>query len=138
MMNTNVEKPTADLATGKKKKRTLMEMAQALKTKRPPQVQTQPSPKATETKEEEKAPGASVRKKKARKPYSRTPVQIPEKYTIEYKRLGLLRHFLTKYGKIRPRRVSRIPLKQQRQVAKAIRRARATGLIPCDMQAKNS
>jgi ribosomal protein S18 len=122
----------------KKKKRTLMEMAQALKIKAKPITLTNQKSSDIKIKEEGKVTTQFTRKRKQRKLYSRTPIQIPEKYTIEYKRLGLLRHFLTKYGKIRPRRVSRIPLKQQRRVAKSIRRARATGLIPCNIQAKNS
>jgi small subunit ribosomal protein S18 len=48
----------------------------------------------------------------------------------------LLEAFLTKYGKIRSRRKTRISIQQQRRVSKAIRRARATGLIPftCDVK----
>jgi len=77
-------------------------------------------------------------KSKKRKYIVKKPLIIPEKrYPIEYKRLGLLRHFLTKYGKIRPRRVSKIPLKQQRKIGKAIRRARGVGLIPCSIIAKS-
>lgn len=77
-------------------------------------------------------------KSKRKRYVPKKPLIIPEeKYPIEYKRLGLLRHFLTKYGKIRPRRVSKIPLKQQRKISKAIRRARGVGLIPCSILAKN-
>jgi len=77
-------------------------------------------------------------KSKRKKYIVKKPLIIPEKkYPIEYKRLGLLRHFLTKYGKIRPRRVSKIPLKQQRKIGKAIRRARGVGLIPCSIIAKS-
>lgn len=77
--------------------------------------------------------------KKVKKKYSyKNPLIIPEKkYPIEYKRLGLLKYFLTKYGKIRPRRNSKIQFKQQRKIAKAIRRARAVGLIPCSILSRN-
>jgi len=55
---------------------------------------------------------------------------------IDYTNLKLLEAFLTKYGKIRSRRKTRISIQQQRRVSKAIRRARATGLIPftCDVK----
>jgi ribosomal protein S18 len=55
---------------------------------------------------------------------------------IEYKNIKLLTAFLTKYGKIRPRRKTRVTVQQQRSVAKAIRKARAFGLIPftCDVK----
>jgi len=56
---------------------------------------------------------------------------------IDYKNIQLLRAFLNKYGKIRSRRKTRIPIQKQRRVAKAIRKARAFGLIPfvCDLKA---
>ena len=55
---------------------------------------------------------------------------------IDYTNLKLLEAFLTKYGRIRSRRKTRISIQQQRRVSKAIRRARATGLIPftCDVK----
>ena len=56
---------------------------------------------------------------------------------IVYKNIKLLKAFLTKYGKIRSRRKTRISVQKQRRVAKAIRRARAFGIIPfvCDVKA---
>jgi small subunit ribosomal protein S18 len=55
---------------------------------------------------------------------------------IDYKNIKLLKAFLTKYGKIRPRRKTRVSVQQQRSVAKSIRKARAFGLIPfvCDVK----
>lgn len=55
---------------------------------------------------------------------------------IDYKNVKLLKAFLTKYGKIRPRRKTRISLQKQHAVAKAIRKSRAFGLIPftCDVK----
>lgn len=61
------------------------------------------------------------------------PTRIPKKYTIDYKYIALLKCFINKYGKIRPRRITKLPLKQQRQIAKAIKKARALGLIPCSI-----
>lgn len=55
---------------------------------------------------------------------------------VDYKNIKLLKAFLTKYGKIRPRRKTRVSIQQQRSVAKAIRKSRAFGLIPftCDVR----
>ena len=55
---------------------------------------------------------------------------------INYKNIKLLKAFLTKYGKIRPRRKTRIPIQKQHKIAKAIRKSRALGLIPfvCDVR----
>jgi small subunit ribosomal protein S18 len=49
---------------------------------------------------------------------------------VDYKNIKLLKAFLTKYGKIRPRRKTKISLQKQHQIAKAIRKSRALGLIP--------
>jgi ribosomal protein S18 len=55
---------------------------------------------------------------------------------IDFKNIKLLRAFLTKYGKIRPRRKTRVSIQTQKKVAKAIRKARAFRLIPftCDVK----
>lgn len=55
---------------------------------------------------------------------------------IDYKNIKLLRAFLNKYGKIRPRRKTKVSIQQQRAVAKAIRKSRALGIIPftCDVK----
>jgi ribosomal protein S18 len=55
---------------------------------------------------------------------------------IDYKNIKLLKAFLTKYGKIRARRKTRISIQKQHAIAKAIRKARAVGLIPftCDVK----
>jgi len=55
---------------------------------------------------------------------------------VDYKNIKLLKAFLTKYGKIRSRRKTRVSIQQQRAVAKAIRKSRALGLIPftCDVK----
>jgi ribosomal protein S18 len=58
------------------------------------------------------------------------------KNVIDFKNIKLLKAFLTKYGKIRPRRKTRVSVQYQRSVSKAIRKARAFGLIPftCDLK----
>lgn len=57
-------------------------------------------------------------------------------YAIDYKNVKLLQAFLTKYGKIRPRRKTRISVQHQRSIAKSIRKARAYGLIPFTLDVK--
>jgi len=52
------------------------------------------------------------------------------KNVIDFKNIKLLKAFLTKYGKIRPRRKTRVTVQHQRSVAKSIRKARALGLLP--------
>jgi ribosomal protein S18 len=58
------------------------------------------------------------------------------KNIIDFKNIKLLKAFLTKYGKIRARRKTRIPVQKQRSISKAIRKARAFGLLPftCDLK----
>ena len=58
------------------------------------------------------------------------------KNVIDYKNIKLLKAFLTKYGKIRPRRKTRISIQKQRILSKSIRKSRALGLLPftCDLK----
>ncbi len=55
---------------------------------------------------------------------------------IDYKNIRLLKAFLNKYGKIKPRRKTRIPTQRHHSIARAIRKSRALGLIPftCDIK----
>jgi ribosomal protein S18 len=55
---------------------------------------------------------------------------------IDYKNVRLLKAFLTKYGKIRPRRKTRVNIQSHHAIAKAIRKARAFGILPftCDVK----
>jgi len=55
---------------------------------------------------------------------------------IEYTNVKLLLVFLNRYGKIKPRRKTRLSMQQQRKIAKAIRKARALKLLPyvCDVK----
>jgi len=55
---------------------------------------------------------------------------------VDYKNIKLLKAFLTKYGKIRSRRKTRIPVQKQRLIAKAIRKSRSLGLIPFTCKVK--
>lgn len=49
---------------------------------------------------------------------------------IDYKNTELLKKYLTKFGKIIPRYYSWVCLKNQKRLAKAIKRARIMSLIP--------
>jgi len=50
--------------------------------------------------------------------------------TIDYKKVDLLRRFITEDGKIRPRRHTGACARHQRQVAAAIKQARHIALLP--------
>ena len=52
------------------------------------------------------------------------------KYLITYKKPDILKVFLSKSAKIKPRRKTRIKLRHQRLIAKSIRRARVLSLLP--------
>ena len=64
------------------------------------------------------------------------PAPVLYNNVIDYKNVKLLTAFLTKYGKIRPRRKTRVTVQHQRAIAKSIRKARALGVIPftCDVK----
>jgi small subunit ribosomal protein S18 len=49
---------------------------------------------------------------------------------IDWKDVDFLKRFIPERGKILPRRISQISAKDQRRVAKAIKRARSMALIP--------
>ena len=49
---------------------------------------------------------------------------------INYKDIDLLKLFITEQGKILPRRATGVTVQQQRQIAKAIKRARVLSLLP--------
>ena len=49
---------------------------------------------------------------------------------IDFRDVNLLRKFVTDHGKLMPSRFLGTTAKQQRQVAKAVRRARELGLLP--------
>ena len=56
------------------------------------------------------------------------PIVINQK--IDYKDIDLLKLFITEQGKILPRRATGVTVQQQRQIAKAIKRARILSLLP--------
>ena len=52
------------------------------------------------------------------------------KTKIDYKEADALRRYMTERGKILPRRITGTCAKHQREVAKAIKRARSISLLP--------
>ena len=49
---------------------------------------------------------------------------------ISYKDINLLKTFLSDHGKILPRYSTNLTIKQQRQLSKAVKRARILNLLP--------
>lgn len=51
---------------------------------------------------------------------------------IDYKDIALLKKFVTPAGKIRPRKKTGVSARAQRQIARAVKRARHIALLPFD------
>lgn len=70
----------------------------------------------------------------ARRPFFRRkkscPFQGEGAPVIDYKDVKLLQRFMSERGKIVPARISAVSAKKQRELAKAIKRARFLGLLP--------
>ncbi|MEE9140950.1 MAG: 30S ribosomal protein S18 [Alphaproteobacteria bacterium] len=70
----------------------------------------------------------------ARRPFFRRrkscPFSGPHAPKIDYKDLKLLQRFLSERGKIVPSRITAVSGKKQRELAKAIKRARFLALLP--------
>ncbi|MEM6533420.1 MAG: 30S ribosomal protein S18 [Myxococcota bacterium] len=49
---------------------------------------------------------------------------------VDYNDPANLRYFITERGKIVPRRISKVSAKDQRMINRAVKRARALGLLP--------
>ena len=74
----------------------------------------------------------SISKKPVRIRKSLQYILLVKKFNneIDYKNIKLLKAFLSKYGKIRSRRKTHLPVQVQRKISKSIRKARAFGIIP--------
>ena len=57
-----------------------------------------------------------------------SPLSLNQK--IDYKNIDLLKLFITEQGQILPRRATGVTVQQQRQLAKAIKRARTIAILP--------
>ncbi len=70
----------------------------------------------------------------ARRPFFRRrkicPFSGPNAPKIDYKDVKLLQRFISERGKIVPSRITAVSAKKQRELAKAIKRARYLGLLP--------
>ena len=55
---------------------------------------------------------------------------VNNRSVVDYKDTAILRHFVSSYMKIAPRRRSGLCAKHQRQVAGAVKRARQASLMP--------
>ena len=55
---------------------------------------------------------------------------VDHKENVDYKDIAMLRRFISERGKILPRRVAGIYAKHQRKLTLAIKRARASALLP--------
>ncbi len=58
------------------------------------------------------------------------PFQAKDAPKIDYKDVRLLQGFMSERGKIVPSRITAVSAKKQRDLAKAIKRARHLGLLP--------
>jgi small subunit ribosomal protein S18 len=70
----------------------------------------------------------------ARRPFYRRRKTCPftgeNAPVIDYKDVRLLQRFISERGKIVPSRITAVSAKKQRELAKAIKRARFLGLLP--------
>lgn len=74
----------------------------------------------------------------ARKPFFRRRKSCPFSGTgaptIDYKDVKLLQRFVSERGKIVPSRITAVSAKKQRELARAIKRARFLSLLPYAVQ----
>ncbi len=72
-------------------------------------------------------------KKKKKRTQSRAKVSrltVDRVVFIDYKDVGLLKHYITERGKIIPRRITGATAKHQRMLTRAIKLARQIALLP--------
>lgn len=76
---------------------------------------------------------ASARKKRKKRSSKRTKVcrlTVDRVQYIDYKDVGMLKHYITERGKIIPRRITGATAKHQRMLTRAIKLARQIALLP--------
>ncbi len=75
-----------------------------------------------------------ITRQSVRKPYQKRrkscPFSGPESKIIDYKDVKTLSKFVSERGKIIPSRISAVSAKKQRELSKAIKRARYLALMP--------
>jgi small subunit ribosomal protein S18 len=81
---------------------------------------------------------SSGRQAAARRPFFRRrkscPFSGPNAPKIDYKDVRLLQRFISERGKIVPSRITAVSTKRQRELSRAIKRARYLGLLPYMVQ----
>ena len=69
-----------------------------------------------------------------RRPFFRrrktSPFAVKDAPRIDYKDIKLLQRFVSERGKIVPRRITAVTAKEQRELARAVKRARLLALLP--------
>jgi small subunit ribosomal protein S18 len=70
-----------------------------------------------------------MRRSRDRDDYKRDPELLRGLTSVDYKDAELLKKFMTDRGKILPGRITGANARQQRQIKRAIRRARVMGLV---------
>jgi len=76
---------------------------------------------------------SAAKKKKKKKKKLQTKVcrlTVDRVVYIDYKDVGLLKHYVTERGKIIPRRITGATAKHQRMLTRAIKLARSAALLP--------
>ncbi len=73
--------------------------------------------------EEDRRPGK-------RGPGQRKSSPLKGARSVDFKDVELLKYFITERGRIIPRRITGLSAQQQRQLARAVKRARLLGLLP--------
>jgi small subunit ribosomal protein S18 len=76
----------------------------------------------------------TIKRQALRKPSSKRqkscPFSVPNTPPIDYKDLKVLTRYVSERGKIIPSRISAVSAKKQRELSKAIKRARFLALMP--------
>ncbi|MEN3950529.1 30S ribosomal protein S18 [Iodidimonas sp. SYSU 1G8] len=80
----------------------------------------------------------AARPRTARRPFFRRrkscPFTGPNAPKIDYKDVKLLQRYVSERGKIVPSRITAVSAKKQRELARAIKRARIIALLPFVLQ----
>ena len=88
--------------------------------------------------EGQSGPGGGRAAAAARRPFFRRrkscPFSGPNAPKIDYKNTRLLQRFISERGKIVPSRITAVSTKKQRELSRAIKRARFLGLLPYMVQ----
>jgi small subunit ribosomal protein S18 len=73
---------------------------------------------------------ARKKKKRAQQRNKVSRLTVDRVVYIDYKDIGLLKHYVTERGKIIPRRITGATARHQRMLTRAIKRARQIALLP--------